>query len=660
LMITRHELCAHKPDNLSWEQAAVLPAVFMTAYFGLEYIGRLRKGERVLIHAGAGGVGLAAIQWAQHVGAEIFATAGNDEKRAYLRALGVPHVLDSRSLSFADEIHRITHGEGVDVVLNSLSGDFITASFGVLRDWGRFVEIGKRDYFENRPLGTRPFLRNLSFSLLDLRGLMMQSQERAGALLREVISMFSTGILKPLPVTSFAASHAAQAFQYMAQAKHIGKIAVVMKDPDARIVPSRKSKSIPIRADRTYLITGGLGGLGLSLAQWLVDQGARSLVLVGRKGPSEDARVALRIMEETGARVRCAQADVSREADVKDLFSMIRDEMLPVGGIVHAAVVLDDHTLLEQSGESFQKVFAPKAFGAWNLHKHGSANHLDFFVMYSSAASLLGSPGQGNYCASNAYLDALCRERTRQGLPAMSIQWGGFAEVGAAAALDIRGKRLSYRGGASFSPAEGLEAFRQLLAHPRAEVGVVRFDPRQWVEFYPSTTGIPFLSEVLKQDESREKSASRAKEMRERLQNTIPEERLPLLERHLMEQVGVVLHLEPSRIDRTAPLQSLGMDSLMSLELRNRLEASLGLKLSATLVFTYPTVGALAELLLSRLEIVKQNRDEVVVHAPVSEAEHSARADMERVLDELSDDELMFRLAEKLSGTMAADEEGSS
>ncbi len=617
LMITRHEFCAHKPDNLSWEQAAVLPLVFMTAYFGLEHVGRLRRGERVLIHAGAGGVGLAAIQWAQHVGAEIFATAGSDEKRAHLRALGVPHVLDSRSLSFADEIHRITHGEGVDVVLNSLSGDFIPASLGVLRDWGRFVEIGMRDYYENRPLGTRPFLRNLSFSLLDLRGLMMQSQERAGALLREVISMFSTGVLKPLPVTSFAASHATQAFQYMAQAKHIGKIALVMKDPDARIVPSQKSKSITIHADRTYLITGGLGGLGFSLAQWLVKQGARSLVLVGRKGPSEEARVAIRVLEETGARVRSAQADVSRESDVKELFAMIRDDMPPVGGIVHAAMVLDDHTLLEQSAASFQKVFAPKAFGAWNLHKHCGAEQLDFFVMYSSAASLMGSPGQGNYCASNAYLDALCRERTRQGLPAMSIQWGGFADVGAAAAMDIRGKRLSYRGGGSFSPAEGLEAFRRLRAKPRAEVGVMRFDPRQWVEFYPNTAGVPFFAEVMKQDANREKSASRAKEMRERLQNTIPEERLPLLEQHLLEQFGVVLHLEPSRIDRTAPLQSLGMDSLMSLELRNRLEASLGLRLSATMLFTYTSIARLGNHLLDILFPQSNEMQIEVIHPEI-------------------------------------------
>jgi NADP-dependent 3-hydroxy acid dehydrogenase YdfG/acyl carrier protein len=410
---------------------------------------------------------------------------------------------------------------------------------------------------------------------------------------------------------------------------------------DAKL-PNTPNLPATIRSDRTYLITGGLGGLGLSLAKWLVEQGVRNLVLLGRKGPSEEAQIAIRAMEETGARVFCAQVDVSHEREVENVFATIRKEMLPLGGIVHAAMVLDDHTLLEQSEESFQKSFAPKALGAWNLHKYGNSEHLDFFVMYSSGASLMGSPGQGNYCASNAFLDALCRERTRCGLPGMSIQWGAFSELGAAAALDIRGKRVSYRGMGSFSPAEGLDAFRRLLACPRPEVGVVRFDPRQWVEFYPSTAGVPFFAEVMKQDASREKSTSRAKEMRERLQNASPEERLPLLERHLMEHVGVVLHLDATRIDRMVPLQSLGMDSLMSLELRNRLEASLGIKLSATVLFTYSSVSALAQRLLQDLG--------VSMASPVSSLQESpAHSRMIQEVQEMSEEEAEAILLSKLA-----------
>lgn len=638
--IAHRALVAEKPASTNWHEAATLPIVFLTAYYALEYVGRLRKGERVLIHAGAGGVGLAAIQWAQHVGAEVFATAGSEEKRGYLRNLGVAHVFDSRSLSFVEDIKRCTGGDGVDVVLNSLAGEFIPASLSLLRDYGRFLEIGKRDYYENNQIGLRPFLRNLTFSLVDLRGILLQRPAFAGSLLREVVQMFDRHDLRALPVKSFPVQHAVEAFQFMAQAKHIGKIALAMKDADAQIVPRAEQRKIAVRPDRTYLLTGGLGGLGLSLAQWLVEQGARSLVLVGRKGPSAQARVAIQSMEQAGARVHCAQADVSRESDVEQLFAMVRREMPPLAGIVHAAMVLDDHTLLEQSQESFARVYAPKALGAWNLHKNSTNEVLDFFVMYSSSTALTGSPGQANYCASNAYLDALCRERVRLGLPGMSIQWGGFAEVGAAAALDIRGHRLSHRGMMSFSPAEGLDAFRRLLDHPRAEVGILRFDPRQWVEFYPSMAGVPFFAEVMKQDAGLVKHSSHAKEILARLQAARPDERLSMLEKHLAEQAGMVLRLEPSRIDRKTALQELGMDSLMSLELRNRIEASLGERLSATVIFTYSSVAALARHMLERLKLASTMEQISLVNPPKVETSLPVREN----LAETTDDDAVFAL----------------
>jgi amino acid adenylation domain-containing protein len=608
-VIARRTFVAQKPHHLSWPEAATLLIAFLTAHYALDHVGRLCAGERVLIHAGAGGVGLAAIQLAKRMGAEVFATAGSEEKRAYLRSIGVSHVFDSRSLRFVDEIKRVTDGNGVDVVLNSLAGDFIPASLSILGDYGRFVEIGKRDYFENKRLGLRPFLRNLSFSLVDLRGLGVQRPERVGAMLREVMAMFEDKSVWPLPVHVFPCSQAIDAFQFMAQAKHIGKIAIAMNDVDAQIVPAPKQKSIAIRADRTYLVTGGLGGLGLSLSQWLVDQGARHLMLVGRRGPNNDAAIAIQSMEQAGARVQCVQADVSRESEVQKLFSQIHETFPSVGGIVHAAMVLDDHTLLEQSDDSFRKVYAPKVLGAWHLHKYSAASDLDFFIMYSSAAGLMGSPGQANYCAANAYLDALCRERVRRGLPGMSIQWGVFSEVGGAAAEINRGQRLSQRGAASFSPAEGLEALRRLLKHPRSEVGIVRFDVRQWVQFYSNTTRVPFFAEVLKLDARRGKSEARANEILVRLQLASPEERLSLLENHLTEQVGAILRIESTRMDRNAPFQSFGLDSLTALELRNRIEATLGVRPSATVVFAHPSIVALAAHMFDRIPLVDPTPD---------------------------------------------------
>jgi NAD(P)-dependent dehydrogenase (short-subunit alcohol dehydrogenase family)/acyl carrier protein len=428
-----------------------------------------------------------------------------------------------------------------------------------------------------------------------------------------------------------------------------------LEDREAQIVPVRREAAIRLRADRSYVITGGLGGLGLVLARWLVEQGAKQLALVGRRIPGPQAQQAILAMEGAGARVECVQADVSERSEVERLFARIDESMAPLGGIVHAAGVLDDRMLLEQSEASFRKVFGPKALGAWNLHALSESRSLDFFVLYSSAAALLGSPGQGNYAAANAFLDALAHERARRGLVSMSIQWGAFAEVGLAAAQDNRGKRLSSRGIASFTPAEGLEALRRLFEHPRAEVGVVRFNARQWIEFYPSAAGLPFFAEAMTED-AFHSGGEEAQHLLERLKSADPGERQALLERLVLEQAGSVLRLPPSHIDRAAPLKGLGMDSLMSLELRNRIEASLGIRLSATILFTYPSASSLAAHLLERLGVDDQVDEAEIKRQASAEATAQKRVELERSLDELSDEQLMARLADKL-GTLPDDHE---
>nr|CCE88380.1 polyketide synthase [Sorangium cellulosum] len=384
------------------------------------------------------------------------------------------------------------------------------------------------------------------------------------------------------------------------EGRYVARLVGGALDRDGATDPGRRPAPPGVRADGSYLITGGLGGLGLSLARWLVEQGAKHLALVGRRGPGPEAQQAINAMEQAGARVLVESADVSRRDEVERLFARVEEKLPPLCGIVHAAAVLDDHTLLEQSEESFRKVFGPKALGAWHLHALSEGRALDFFVMYSSASALFGAPGQGNYTAANAFVDALSHERARRGLASMSIQWGAFAEVGLAAAHERRGKQLSHRGVASFTPAEGLEALRRLLLNPRAEVGVARFDVRQWIEFYLAAAGLPMFAELIAQRASA-RGDREAPRLRETLAEAAPHERLTLLERHLCEQAAIVLRLDPSQTDPRAPFQSLGMDSLMSLELRNRLEASLGLRLSAILLFTYPNPATLAGHLLAAL-----------------------------------------------------------
>ena len=452
---TPQALVAPIPAGLTDAQAATLPIAFLTASYALSQVGRLSRGERVLIHAGAGGVGLAAIQWAQYLGAEVLATAGSEEKRQFLRNLGVAQVMDSRSPRFAAEVMQFTGGAGVDVVLNSLSGDFIDASFSLLRDHGRFVEIGKRDYYENRPLGLRPFLRNLSYSLVDLRAIIEQRPAEIQRLLEQLAPLFAAGALQPLPVQSFPIEQAAAAFHHMAQARHIGK--VVLTIPPLASVPELpiRTHHVPptIHGDASYLITGGLGGLGLRVAQWLVSQGARQVALVGRSAASAEALKTIASLEAAGARILVAQADVSSSTEVAALLVTLRQKLAPLRGIVHAAAVLDDHTVLELSAEHFRTVARGKLQGAWNLHALTLGVPLDFFILFSSLASVVGTPGQGNYAAANAFLDALAQYRHGLGLPALSLQWGAFSEVGLAAAADHRGQRLAYRGVASFTPA---------------------------------------------------------------------------------------------------------------------------------------------------------------------------------------------------------------
>jgi acyl transferase domain-containing protein/acyl carrier protein len=591
-------LVTRTPTNLGWEEAATLPLVFLTAYHALDRVARLKKGERVLIHAGAGGVGMAAIQWAQHVGAEIFATAGSDEKRSLLRSLGVAHVMDSRSLSFVEETLRATNGEGVDVVLNSLSGEFIEASFQLLRDHGRFVEIGKRDYYENRRLGLRPFLKNLTFSLVDLRSMMLERPQEVSALLEQLMRLFETGVLRPVPCRAFPASKAADAFGWMAQGKHIGKIAVRMKDPEAQITVAAHRAAEALRGDATYLITGGLGGLGLSLARWMVERGARHLVLVGRSAPAEAAVAEIGAMQRTGAHVRVLLADVSRRADVDGLMDTIAMGMPPLRGVVHAAGVLSDRTLLEMEEEHLFGPMAPKVFGVWNLHEATSGQRLDFFVLYSSSSGLLGSPGQAGYAAANVFMDALSRARRAAGLPAMSIQWGPFSGVGLAATQQNRGARLAGRGIESFSPGEGTRLFERLLERPYAEIGLLRLSAG-WMEDLPHAVRTHFLSELANGE--RGVAARATLTFLDTLRQAPQGEWRELVESHIAEQMGRVLRMDAAGVDPGVTFTSLGMDSLMGLELRNRLETSLGIKLSATLLFAYPTIAALAEHLLGKL-----------------------------------------------------------
>jgi NADPH:quinone reductase-like Zn-dependent oxidoreductase/acyl carrier protein len=589
-------LVVRRPAAFSAAQGASIPIVYLTAWYALEKVARLRRGERVLIHAATGGVGLAAVQWAQHVGAEIHATAGTPEKRALLEEMGVRFVSDSRPDRFVADVLSRTKGEGVDVVLNSLSGDLIAKSFALLRPYGRFVELGKRDYYANGALGLRPFLKSLSFSLVDVHGMLVDRPAWVGALLEELLAQFEAGALTAPKVETFPISRVEDAFRKMAQGRHVGKLAVSLRNDEPgheMKIHVQAERGTRIRSDGSYLVTGGLGGLGLSVAGWLARQGAGHIVLVGRSGAATEAqRKAVAAIEAHGASVKVAAIDVARQDAVAAVLAEIPKDR-PLRGVFHAAGLLDDGLLTDQTPARLRKVTDPKVKGAWNLHTLTRHANLDLFVMYASVNGLLGSPAQGNYAAANVFLDALAHHRRAQGLPAISIDWGVFAEVGLAAAHENRGRRLEGRGMRGLTPDEGLAALERIVEWNPTQVAVARLDVHQWVEFFPNAAASRTLSRLLDEKAGAKRQAG-DQGLLERLAAAEPEARLRLLEGALRDQVGMVLRISPENIGRDVPLAKLGMDSLMGLELRNRLEVMLGVRLPAGALWTYPTLAALS------------------------------------------------------------------
>lgn len=631
-------LTARLPQGLSFAEGATLPGAFVTAAYGLRHLAGIRSGMRVLIHAASGGVGQAALQIAQAAGAEVFATAGNDEKRDYLRSLGVDHIYDSRSRGFAAAIRADTEGVGVDIILNSLSGELIPESLDALRDGGCFLEIGKRDIWS--PEQVAALGRGVAYHVIYMGEIYEHEPELACNLLRGLCREVGEGTLRPLPLRSFSLARHAEAFRLMGQARHIGKVVITQEHP-APLDPTSA-----VRPDACYLITGGMGGLGLSVARWLVERGAHHLVLVGRREPSAAARAAVTKLEESGARVRVLLADVGCRDDVARVLKSIDAESPPLAGIVHAAGALDDGILVQQTWQRFEAVLAAKLGGAWNLHNLTEGRPLDFFVLFSSAAVLVGSPGQCNYAAANAALDGLAHWRRARGLPALSIDWGPWGEVGMAASLsDEHRRRQAEQGFRSLSPDEGLRALEAALASGSAQIAVLPVDWDSFARGFAPATPPSLLRELVSVPKSDMRaSGPNALSVADRLAAIPPSLRRAAVLRYVRDQCAHVLGVaNADALPVGRPLSERGLDSLMAVDLRNMLGRALGLTLPTTLLFDYPTPDALTDFLLPLLPGTV-SEDAVVVVAPV--AAHGAE---EVDLAALTDEEAELLLLAELS-----------
>jgi polyketide synthase 12/epothilone polyketide synthase D len=604
---TRAELAALKPPQISFEEAATLPIAFLTASYALDHLGHLAAGERVLIHSATGGVGLAAVQCARRVGAEIFATAGTPEKRDYLKKLGIEHVMDSRSLAFADEVREHTDGRGVDVVLNSLAGEALVRSLECLADYGRFLEIGKRDVYGNSRLGLRPFRKNLSFCAIDLDRMMRERPALLGSLLRRIVREVGEGRLSPLPHRVYPMTDAIAAFRYMQQSKHIGKIVLSMRASQGTnatplaIAPAEEP--ITFRADATYLIVGGLGGFGLATARWMVEHGARHLALLGRRGiHSSESRQAVTEMEELGARVVIHRADVTNENDLAAVLADIERSGPPLRGVLHAAMVLEDGLLLNLDDERMHRVLAPKVSGAWNLHRQTLGCSLDFFILFSSVASVLGHAGQGNYAAANTFLDGLAWYRRARGLPALTVNWGHLGEVGYLAERPQLSERLERQGVQCFTVRQALTLLERLMRGQAIQAGVMRVDWSRWRGAGVTGRVSPRFAHLLEQHKSgAAHDEPRGLPTADAVRASAPEAQRAMLDTLLRGKTARVLGTSAERLDGDKPLLSLGLDSLMAVELRNWIEQELHVNLPIMELMRSPGLSPLTDLLLDLL-----------------------------------------------------------
>lgn len=604
-----------KPGEMTFAEAAGIPCVFLTAWYALVKLARLQRGERVLIHAAAGGVGLAAIQVARWIGAEVFATVGSEEKREYIERLGVKHIMHSRKLDFAREVMEITDGAGVDVVLNSLAGPAIAAGLESLGRYGRFVEIGKRDILENSKVGLRPFYRNLSLFAVDLAQSVEDRRDMVGEMFGELMGLFERREFSALPVEVFSIAAASEAFRHMAKGGHIGKIVLGVQERPVSVRRDRRR----LHAEATYLVTGGTSGLGLVTAQALIESGARNLVLVSRRGAMAEMSASLDPLKKTGANVVVRKADVSCVADVDALLEDIRATMPPLRGIVHAAGVLDDAVVSGLTREKFETVMAGKVRGALALDERIRAGELDFLVYYSSAAGVVGSPGQANYSAANAMLDALAEAQRMRGIPAISIDWGTWGEVGLAAERENRGVRLMGQGIDPLSTDEGLNLLWRILQHAPVRAVAMRLDANAWCDVHASAKCSGVFARLLRRDVA---ARSEVDDFASGLQGLSGEAIRAALVPWLCQQVASVLRLDVKRVPQDKAMRSLGLDSLMALELRNRLEREIHLKLSATLVWNYPTVSAMATYLEERLTALRAASVEVAeIEGPAGKVE---------------------------------------
>jgi NADPH:quinone reductase-like Zn-dependent oxidoreductase/acyl carrier protein len=626
------------PNGMSFEEAATLPVVFMTSWHALDTVARMRAGETILIHAGAGGVGMAAIQIAHHLGAHVIASAGSPAKRALLGVLGVKHVIDSRRADFAEDVMEITNGKGVDVVLNALSAEAIPMGLSCLAQFGRFIEIGKRDIYQNSRIPLWPLRKNASFHVVAMDAIFSGDEAQTRDLLEKVAVLVEKKALHALPFRSFPACRMDAAFRNMAQGKHTGKVIVSFPEPFVARYGEPLALPFVVDPDGCYLITGAFGGFGKVLAEWLADCGAKRLVLTGRSGaatPEADAFLAK--IRGRDVEVNVLKADAGSPEDVTRVLAEIARAGHPLKGIFHLAMVIDDAPISSLDRARMHRVLAPKAHGAWLLHEGTRDLPLDCFVMFSSISSIFGNAAQANYAAANAFLDSLAHHRRANGLPALVINWGALGGEGYVARNERVAEFLSRQGTTALTPAEVVVLMETFLNSGTTQALALRVDWSKWRQSFRQES--PLLEHIFAAGVEGPEAGGAKSDWRVKIEAAAPADRIDVIGHAVRDVVGSVLRVKPEGLRLDQPLTDLGLDSLMAVEIENSIESSIGVALPPASLMKARTIGQIATLISEHMG----GGESGAFNHPVlaAEPESSDKVDLEA----LSDAEIEILLA---------------
>jgi acyl transferase domain-containing protein/NAD(P)-dependent dehydrogenase (short-subunit alcohol dehydrogenase family)/aryl carrier-like protein len=638
-VLADRRLTLRVPDGLGLAEAATVPISYLTAWYGLMELAALREGEKVLIHSATGGVGLAAIQVARWRGAEIFATAGSEKQRALLRTMGITHVADSRT-DLAGPLLEATLGEGMDVILTSLTGTAVDRNLGILAPYGRYVELATQDPADGRPAGLGGLPRNGSFQVLDIAARCREHPGRTGALLGRVLRLIAAGELAPLPAEIYPPGAVASAFDDMAGARHVGKVLIDLRVPAGPPAPAPTS----MRPDATYLVTGGGGGLGSDLARWLVARGARHLLLTGRSVPgpaSPDGGDIAALLEELrgqDSEVQYAPVDAADERSMRRLVDNRRAAgRPPVRGVFHTAGVFMYKPIGDTTLRDLEAVLRPKLEGARVLDRLFE-DDLDHFVLFSSGNALLASPQVAAGAAANAGLDAIARGRRGRGRRALAVNWGFWTDRGMAARAGTElGRNLIPRGMSGFTSTAGFAVLDHLLATDAGDTVVMPVDWAQWRAAYPVAAASPFLRDVV--DDAPPVTAAPLGAARVRPEHGVrrappvpwpnppaprPQESAasgngtarakagpgpeagaaaPAADRAelFLTEVAAILRVGSEHLDPDRDLTSQGLDSLMAAQLRQEVQRSHGVLLPIGKILSRVTLSELTDQLGSIL-----------------------------------------------------------